>query len=53
MPMNKIAKIILFTLCTSVVTVIYGHGKKKHEENSSALEYDAVTTEFGLSLIHI
>ena len=47
MPMNKIAKIILLTLCTSVVTVTYGHGKKQHEENSSALEYDAVTTEFG------
>ncbi len=45
--MKKFANIFLLAICTTAVTATYGHGKKKHEEASKALEYDAVTTEFG------
>ena len=45
--MKTPVKILLLMASSFVLSTAYGHGEKKHGDESEPLEYDAVSTEFG------
>lgn len=46
--MKFTTKVFLIVISTSLFSIAYGHGDKKHTDDSEPVTYDPVSTEFGL-----